>query len=139
MKPQFRLFLWLSLLTLVGYGGIAVVTASHGTADVPAHIAACYEGDSGYYLSPQHQDASFRYASGVTEKERTELFATESEDDRSNQVQLKKHHPAVFNYFADFYGAGAGYAHLLKTRLLQDARMFHPSVQRYIALRVIRI
>ncbi len=138
MKPQFRLFFWLCLLTLVGYGGVTVVKTARPAADGPVRIAARYTGDTGYHLSPQHQDASFRYVPDVTEKKRIDFFATES-DDTSNQVQLKKHHPAVFNYFADFYGAGDRYAHLFKTRLPQDARTFHPSVQRYIALRVIRI
>lgn len=123
---------------MAGYGGIAVVNMARSAVDGPVRIAARYTGNAGYHLSPQHQDASFRYVPHVTEKERIDLFVAES-DDTSSQVQLKKHHPAVFNYFADFYGSGGGYAHLLKTRLSQDARTFHPSVQRYIALRVIQI
>jgi hypothetical protein len=139
MKPQFRLFLWLTLVALTVYGGITLLAGAYPVTDVKT-CSGLSPGDSGgYQLSPQEKNASFHYTSSVAGRVLTELLATEGENDFNNQFQLKKHHPALFNYFAGFYSAGSVYARRLQSHLSGDADAFRPSVRRYIALRVIRI
>jgi len=137
MKPLFRLILWLSLLIPGAPGNFTASAALHCAGEMPAHIAGRHEGVNGYRLSPQHQDAHFRYAS---EGGKAELFATESEDDCASQIQFKKYNPVVFDdYSVALYGRYSGYIRHLRTRLPGEAHTYHTSVQRYIALCVIRI